>query len=363
MHNSEIHSFIDPRNVGSMKFTQVKDYEALSKVGIGLPGHQVEKMVDFAMDSFQGTVTTPNINAAVQFLQNWLPGFVNVITAARKIDEIVGIATVGSWDDEQIVQGVLETTGTAVPYGDYNNTPLSSWNANWEIRSVVRFEEGMRVGRLEEARSSRVRINSGQQKREGAALALEIQRNLVGFYGFNNGANNTYGYLNDPNLPSYVGVANPGSGTQWTVKTFLQICADLRTAFAALRTQSQDTIDPSKDAITLAISTNRADYLSVTSDFGVSVWDWLKQYYPGTRVVSVPQLNAANGGANVFYMHADKVNDLSTDDGRTFIQVVPAKFQLLGVQQLAKGYEEAYCNATAGVMLKRPYGVVRYTGI
>jgi hypothetical protein len=79
--------------------------------------------------------------------------------------------------------------------------------------------------------------------------------------------------------------------------------------------------------------------------------------------VSAPQLNGANGGSNVFYLFADAVQDLSSDDGRAFAQIVPAKFQVLGVQQMAKGYEEDYSNATAGIICKRPFAVVRYTGI
>jgi hypothetical protein len=65
----------------------------------------------------------------------------------------------------------------------------------------------------------------------------------------------------------------------------------------------------------------------------------------------------------VFYLFADRVMDDSTDDGRTFLQVVPAKFMVLGVSQLTKAYEEDYSNATAGVMCKRPYAVVRRSGI
>ncbi len=79
--------------------------------------------------------------------------------------------------------------------------------------------------------------------------------------------------------------------------------------------------------------------------------------------MSAPQLNAANGGANVFYLFADAVSDLSSDDGTTFAQLVPAKFQVLGVQQMTKGYEEDYSNASAGVMVKRPWACVRYSGI
>jgi hypothetical protein len=79
--------------------------------------------------------------------------------------------------------------------------------------------------------------------------------------------------------------------------------------------------------------------------------------------VTAPQLDAANGGAGVFYMYADTVDDGGTDDKRTWAQIVPVKFMALGVEQRAKSYIEDFTNATAGAFLKRPYAVVRYTGI
>lgn len=358
---SQEHSYIGPRDVRPLALQNVeKSWRDLKRIGIGLDDATVRRMMDaFAEDALPATVTTGSIGTPVQFLQNWLPGFVHVITAARKIDELVGIQTTGSWEDEEVVQGVMELTGTSVPYGDYTNVPYASWNANFERRTNVRFEEGLKVGNLEEARASRMRVNSAESKRNSAALALEIQRNRVGFYGYNDGANRTYGFLNDPSLPAYV--SNPGPA--WTGATYLEITGDLRAAFAALRTQSQDTIDPETTPITLAISTNRVDYLSVVSQYGNSVREWLRETYPKTRVVSAPELNAANGGENVFYLYAEQVNDTSTDDSRVFTQPVAAKFQVIGVAKEAKGYVEDYSNATAGVMCKRPYAVVRYTGI
>ena len=117
------------------------------------------------------------------------------------------------------------------------------------------------------------------------------------------------------------------------------------------------------DETTLAISTEDVDYLTTVSDFGISVTDWLKQAYPKCRIISAPELNNANGGADVFYLYAETVMDSGSDDNRTWIQVVPNKFQTLGVDQRAKSYAEAYSNATAGLMLKRPYAVVRRSGI
>jgi len=178
----------------------------------------------------------------VQCLQSWLPGFVRVITAARKIDTLIGITTAGKWDDEEVIQGVLEPLGEAAAYGDYTNIPLSSWNVNFERRTVLRFEKGIKVGLLEDARSARVRINNAAEKRSAAALSLDIVRNRVGFYGYNGGANRTYGFLNDPALPAYIsaGATGTGSSTLWSLKTFLNITADLRGMFARLQAASQD---------------------------------------------------------------------------------------------------------------------------
>lgn len=361
-------SHVYARDVRSLENFNAKEYQSLAKIGIHITPNNVRQMMagkaaidgySFGMDALQPTVTTGSVGTPVQFLQNWLPGFVFVITAARKIDDLIGIMTTGAWEDEQVVQGILERTGSSVPYGDYTNVPLSSWNTNFNYRTVVRFEEGMKVGILESARAARLRVDDSGMKREAAALALDIQRNNVGFSGFNAGNNQTYGFLNDPGLLSYNQVATGVAGYTWAVKTFLEIQRDIVTAIQTLRTQSQDTIDPETMDLTLAVATASVDYLSKTSDFGISVRSWMQSAYPRIRVVSAPQLNAAYISDNVFYLYADRITDMSTDGGMVWIQPVPSKFMVLGVQQLAKAYEEDFSNATAGAMCKRPYAVYR----
>lgn len=372
MKKSPVHSHVFGRDVRAVEMTAADcaDFSALSQIGINMPASVVQDQMNHmlagtAMDDLQGlSATTASISNPVQFLQSWLPGFVRAITAARKIDEIVGITTAGQWDDEEIIQGVLEPLGEAAPYHDYTNIPLSSWNVNFERRTVLRFEKGIKVGLLEDARSARVRINTAAEKRTSAALALDITRNRIGFYGYNGGSNLTYGFLNDPALPAYVSAAATGSGssTLWANKTFLNITADIRGMFARLQTQSQDTVDVEQTATTLVLATNVYQYLSVTSDYGNSVRKWLTETYPKCRVVSAPELNLANGGANVAYLFADSVEDGGSDGGATFVQIVPSKFQALGTEKQAKGYLEDFSNATAGTFLKRPYAVTRLTG-
>lgn len=386
-----IHSVIRPGAPMIEKFDLRKYEQEVQKRGVGIYdalekdmaklGYHIQKedMVEMqeaysrvrsrarrtsAMDDLQPMVTTPSVTTPVQFLQNWLPGFVRTITAARKIDDFIGLLISGSWEDEQVVQGILELTGAPVPYQDDTNVPFSSWNTNFSFNTVTRWELGLRVGRLETERAARMNLDTAASKRASVLLQLEIIRNLIGFYGYNNGVNNTFGFLNAPLLPAYVNVPNGTSGfPQWSTKTFLEIVSDILTAIVQLRTQSQGNIDPKKVATTLGLPTDAVDRLSTTTDFGYSVYDWLRDNYPLIRVEDAVQLDNANGGANVFYLWADRIADDSTDGGQTFQQNVQSKYKVLGVQQQTKGFEEDYASATAGVMLKRPWAVVRYSGI
>lgn len=350
------------------------DLAALDSIGITISPARLQQMfaayqagapmMGGAMDTnLVAPLSTPSITTPIQFLQAWMPGFVAVITQARVIDNLVGISTIGRWEDEEAVQGFMERTGNALPYQDNSNFPLSSWNVNFERRAIVRFEQGFSVGRLEESRAAAMNYNSAEAKRMQNTIALEVQRNYIGFFGYNAGAGRTYGYLNDPSLPAYVNLPNGAGGSStWASKTTLEIIADILTSLQALRTQSGGNIDPKKTPITLAVAMSAVDYLSTVTTLGYSVQNWLNTNYPNVRIESAPELNAANGGANVFYLHAEEFGETSTDDGRVFTQIVPAKFITIGAQQMTKGYQEDFGNATAGVMAKRPWAIIRRSG-
>lgn len=360
--------------VAGYPINSMADLAALDSIGITLSPARLqqmfaayqagEPMLGGAMDTnLVAPLSTPSITTPIQFLQAWMPGFVAVITQARVIDNLVGISTIGRWEDEEAVQGFLERTGNALPYQDNSNFPMSSWNTNFERRSIVRFEQGFQVGRLEERRASAMNFNSAEAKRMQNTIALEVQRNYIGFFGYNAGLGRTYGYLNDPSLPAYVNLPNGAGGSStWASKTTLEIIADILTSLQALRTQSGGNIDPKKTPLTLAVAMNAVDYLSTVTTLGYSVQNWLNTNYPNVRIESAPELNAANGGANVFYLHAEEFGETSTDDGRVFTQIVPAKFITIGAQQVTKGYEEDFGNATAGVMVKRPWAIIRRSG-
>ncbi|MCP4278020.1 MAG: DUF2184 domain-containing protein, partial [Gammaproteobacteria bacterium] len=226
-------------------------------------------------------------------------------------------------------------------------------------QTIVRMEGGISIGRLEQERASAMRVNTAESKRAATGRELEIARNAIGFYGYNNGNGRTYGLLNAPGLLPYITAA----GGEWSAGDFQSIKNCILKGFQTLRVQSMDRVDPGTDLITIVLPTTAIDYMAQATDLGVSVLDWLRGAYSNVRIVSAPEMMEANAGQSAMYMFADSVRDSGTDDGKTWAQVVPTKFMTLGVEQKTKGYEEAYTNATAGVMCKRPYAVARFTGI
>lgn len=354
---SQIHTSFTGRELvqrGPLLLTQDQALAALpqlAKIGIG-------------MDSALVGPAGGNLGAPLQNLQNWLPGVVRKVTTVRNADALMGVQTAASWEDEEIIQTAAELTGKAELYGDVTNIPLAGYNATYERRSIIRFEQGVMIGTLEEARAAKANISMAVEKRAAAAESLDIIRNRVAFYGYNQPDTRVFGFLNDPGLPAYANVAaGGGGGLTWAVKTFLEITRDIREMVTALVTQSGGRIRPQDTDMTLALPLGFEEYMGVTSDFGVSVADWLSKTYPRIRVETAPELAGANGGANVAYLYAERVADSGTDGGEVIAQIVPARFQALGTEKRAKGVVEDYTNALAGVMVKRPYGCVRRSGL
>jgi hypothetical protein len=382
---SVVRSTIKPRSIipgNPLILSKVTDsaVQSLSRIGISFSRQFVMDQIRNLgeMGAFNGSgngmdaafvapITSPSIPTPIQFLQMWLPGFVKIMTADRAIDRLIGIKTIGSWEDEEIVQSIVEPSGMPTEYGDFSNIPFVNWNTNFERRTIVRGELGLLVGMLEEGRAAKMRLNSADIKRNQCAISLEIMRNAIGFFGWNSANQRTFGLLNDPQLLPFITTSITGGGG-WASATFQEITADIRIMVRQLRIQSQNNIDANKVNTTLALPMTVVDYLSTTTDFGISVSDWIEQTYPKMRIESCPEFSGAHptDDDNICMLYAEEVDsslDGSTDGGEVFIQMVQTKYTTLGVEKKAKSYIEDYANGTAGVMCKRPYAVVRMYGI
>ncbi|QWX10265.1 major head protein [Vibrio phage vB_VpP_BT-1011] len=346
--------------------------DKLAKLGIGATNDFVSQFqknqISIAMDAgITQPVTTPSNGTPVQFLQEFLPGVVNVLTKVRKADMLVPVATAGQWHDEEIILKTMEHLATPQLYSDHGGVPLASFNETYERRQIVRFELGAQMTQLADARAAATGTNPQAEKRGAVASAFEILRNAVAFFGFNIGNGKTYGWLNDPNLPAYVTVATgTGGDTTWASKTAAEIVADFVTGLNALNVQAGGNIDITSDPIQLEIPLSvQGELYRSDSSFsnGMTAKEWLNKNFPNVSIETVPEFDGADAGENVAYFKAENIVDSGTDGGETAIQVVPSKMMALGTEQKAKGTLEAYTNALAGVFTKRPYGVYRMSGV
>lgn len=378
MKTSQVHKRLTPTQVRALggklsgiAMDSADKVRSLSAIGINVS--------DFVMDSYakaygmDAAITVPGLNlntnqaggVYAQFLQTWLTGQVRVAVTPRKADLLMGVTTAGSWEDEELIQEILELVGVAQPYSDFGNIPLSSWRLSYERRGIVRFEEGLQVGELEGLRSGRIGIDSAATKREAAQLALEIARNRVAFFGYQTSTTRpVYGFLNDPNAPAY---QNNASGKTWDVATREEQIKDILTGLAALRRNTKEVVDPKTTPITLAVASDQIDYLSTPggtgSNTGETALDWLQKNYPNVTLESVYELNKAVGGKNAFYLYANSIADTGTDGGSVIEQIVQTKLRPLGVDTSIKVVTEDFTNATSGVLVKRPFGMYRASGI
>lgn len=331
----------------------------LDALGVHYTAHAMDEFRAYAQDAAPALQTSPSNMTPVQFLQYWIPEMIKIVTASRDADEILGRDFAGSWEDEEIVQPVIEYTGKPRVYGDKTTFNLASFNINYETRTIVRFEQDVEVGKLEEARAAKQRVDAQGTKRDAAATALAINANDIAFNGYNAGNNKTYGLLNDPSLPAYTAFAQgAASSTTWASKTFNEIVADIKAMMSALRVRSGNNFKPERDACTLALSVAVVDQLQTVNQLGgTSVLEWLHKTFPGCRVTSAVQLDGANSAANVAYLFADEI-----DGKKVIAQYMQDALRLIGVEQGAKNFKEVYSNATAGTMLRIPVGLVRFSG-
>ncbi|HGY2266095.1 major capsid family protein [Morganella morganii] len=311
-----------------------------------------------AMDS---ALTGPAMSGGFiqrEMLQHVLPGLIRTATRVRVLDEITGVLNAGNWHDEEIILNVATPAGKAELYGDHTNIPLASYGQDQERRGIVRFELGFQVGKLEEARQSAAGFETAAEKRIAVTEALEQGRERVGYYGFNSPYTRVFGLLNEPNLPAY-----ETATAKWKGGAFEDITGDITAMFSHLEIQSGGIIKDDTE-ITLTLPLGYRSTLNTANPVarGETVYQWIKENYPNMRLVFSPEFAGANGGADVAYMFADKIDDGSTATSASILQVVPTKYQLLGSENKIKGYLEDATNATAGVTTARPWAVTRLTG-
>ena len=308
--------------------------------------------ISVAEDAAPAPQTTPSVATPVQFAQFWLTNPIKVLTRARSLDKVVGRTIVGTWETEQIVATIMERVGQPALYGDFTKAPLANWNVNFETRDNVRFEMGVQVGKLEEARASQMRLNSQALKREAMAEAFDIILNNIGWFGYNGGDKKVYGLLNDTNNTA----ADSSTVKTWVGQTFDTIVTEILAVVKDRVEALAGNYDPEVDSATLVLPVTQYTYLATVNNLGVSVRDWLTKSFPKIRVVACAELSTAGTASKPMALFfVDKL----VGDG-VVQQMVTSTMRLVGAQPMAKGNYEVYSCSTAGTLLRYPLAFKRY---
>lgn len=337
-----------------------KKFGEEEKAALHAMGVNVDSIA-FAMDGANTGTFTPSAGVPAQFGVAFLPGVVHNITAKMVADGLASRTVVGDFFSNEIVVPKAEHFGQPTLYSDANNTTYAESAISYEQRGVVRFEQGIQVGKLEEGVLKNANVSILDNKRIAASRALALNANVLAFFGYNDGSSQIYGLLNDPNLPSYITPPNGG----WASATFDEITRDIRAMESALRVQSGQNADPYEVETTLAVASSAFSALGTTTTAnGYSVREWIEKTYDGKmKVVAVPNFNGAHSGDNVAYLYANGFSDEFGGFKDTFTQLVPTSFMVMGTEATAKGVKEVYASALAGILCPYPLLAVRASGI
>lgn len=297
--------------------------------------------------------------AGNSLLLRQLNGIIKIGTTVRVADEITGIETGGEWATETIRVRVARPVAKAEAYGDLTNIPYASYKTLTEDRGVFRGEQGFLVGRLEEEVQGADGYDAVALKREAAQESLDILRNQIAFTGVSTAAR-IYGMLNDPSLRPMT-----ASSTSWLAAagTFETITATVIGMFAEIQTASgQANLSPSA-RMNLVMPAGYITAMTKTSTVqasGKTVEVYLREQFPNMRFTYAPEFKGAGTTStdDAVYLIVES-NDDFNPEVQTITQVVPVRSMLLGSAKHIKGYEEDYTNATAGVIVKKPWFIAR----
>ena len=248
----------------------------------------------FACDAQPALITTSNAGIP-GFLSTFIdPKIIEVLVAPMKAAEIVGSEVKkGDFTTQTAMFPVVESTGQASTYGDYNENGVSGANFTFPQRQSYTYQVMTNWGEVEMERAGLTRIDWANRVNLASVLTLNKFQNKSYFYGVS--GIQSYGLLNDPSLSSALTPKTKAAGgTSWSVAVADEILADIQKLYIGLQTQAKGTIDLDTP-MTLAMSSIANGYIANTTAFNVSVVERLKNIYKNMKIVSAPEYSTDSG--------------------------------------------------------------------
>ena len=303
-----------------------------------------------ASDSVPGMITTPNGGVPAAFTTYLDPQVVRVALAPLKSEAILPAVQKGSWTKTDLLFPIVESTGEASAYGDYDNDGIANANVNWERRQAYVFQTHVKVGDMEVERGAEMNYNVVGEKQQAGIMVLNRARNKINFYGIE--GLEVRGILNDKDLPAPI---TPAAGTKWSTKSPEDIVADVLNLFVDAQKRSEGTLEMDSP-MTLALSPNLEPVLGRTNAYGLDIKKQLTLKFKGLRIETAPEYATANG--ELVQLIPDRV--VGYEVGNT---VFTERLRFHRTEIRTSSYAQKLSAGTAGAVIKYPYGIAQMLGV
>lgn len=311
-----------------------------------------------AMDAAMATGANVGIPAAlVTYID---PRIVQVLFGVTNATKFFAPTKVGEWTQDFATFSVEEIEGNVSPYNDYADGVTSDVNYNFPSRQNFRYQTTIKYGDLESDKASAAKIPLVSRKQFAAAEIIARAENKFQMYGV--AGIQSYGMLNDPNLPASKSPISVNGKSTWADKTAADptvaanvVYNDVSKLWSALTAQNGGHLDVNAN-IVLGVSNKMISYLTIPNTFGKTAKVLLQENFPNLEIVQVPELSTKSG--EMLYM---TVRDLYGDE--TGFCAFSEKFRMGRLVPELSSFKQKAAAATWGCVIRRPSLVATMLGI
>lgn len=344
-------SFGSPRLIGDLK--SGRTYRDI--VGMAADGAMM------AMDAAFPLITNSNSGIPAMLSTYIDPKLIDVLLAPMKAAEAVGgERKYGDWTTRTAMFPVIESTGEATSYGDYNNSGSTGANFQFPQRQSYHYQTMTMWGERELADAGLAKIDYAARLNIASAVTLNKFQNKTYIFGVSGLQN--YGMLNDPALPAdLTPITKAAGGTAWILPngnvnaTAVEVQRDISKLFFALQGTTYGLLETT-DKLKLIMSPQSAVAMTITDQFNVNVSDILAKTYPNLTIETVPEYATA-GGQKVQMVIEEYEGQRTWDCSFT------EKFRAHPIIQDVSSFKQKKSAGTWGTVIARPMFVQGMLGV
>lgn len=333
----------------------MKQYGIIFDTGSPIRGILANDSIDQLANDAAMVTAAANSGVPVEFTSYIDPMVIPILTATRGAREIFGEAKKGDWTTSYARFQTSEITGEVEAYTDYGQGGASDVNPTFPVRTQYIYQTNIRYGDREVDVASRARLQLAADKQRAAATVIDIASNKFALYGV--AGLETYGLLNDPNLPADVTpLPNADKKTQWADKSTKEIYEDVLYLFGKMAERGAGHIDANTELV-LATSPATQVQLGKATDFNISARQMLETYFPKIRFVALPELATATSGNSILLV-------APTIEGLPTAQIgFSEKFRAMRLIPESSSFHQKFVGSSYGTIIYRPFAIGKMTSV